>query len=108
MFTNFQRIQVRFLEKYQNLQRLDYILATTTSLFGFFCGSVAFTWSSRFFDWNGLLGFFILFFSECIGWFTTNPLKQKIKFEFSLYSCLIYVRRGILFALLADGFKVGS
>jgi hypothetical protein len=28
--------------------------------------------------------------------------------EFSLYSCLIYVRRGILFALLADGFKVGS
>jgi hypothetical protein len=140
MFTNFQLVQFRFLEKCRNLQRLNFILAILTSFIGFFCGSISFTWLSRFFDWNGFIGLLILLFSEFIGLITPNRIKPEkqncysksqdervffLESDFSFsqvkedtlkedtlkedtHCCLIYFRRGFLFALLADGFKVGS
>lgn len=107
MFSHFEVIQRRFLEKYKSIESVNWLLALLTSLLGFFCGSIAFTWSSRFLDWNGLLGFLILFFSECIGCLTMSSPK-RLQTPNSIFSYLIYIRRGILFALLADGFKVGS
>jgi len=138
-------------------------LAILTSFTGFFCGSISFTWLSRFFYWNGFIGLLILLFSKFIGLITPNRINDvylKIKrekqngysksqvnrfpltrifrlkslsahynmnifrryervfflesdFSFSQVKedtlfCLIYFRRGFLFALLADGFKVGS
>jgi hypothetical protein len=108
MFTNFQLAQLRFSKKLQNLQRLDLILAIFTSLIGFFCGSICFTWSSGFFDWNGAIGLLILLLAEFTGLMTNNTSLLRPQSIFSFNLCLIYFRRGFLFALLADGFKVGS
>ena len=107
MSSSLNKIKNIFSKKYKTIQGLNWIFALMTSLLGFFCGSIAFTWSSRFLDWNGLLGVLILFFSECIGWLTMSSPK-RFQEPNSIFLHFIYIRRGLLFALLADGFKVGS
>lgn len=77
-------------EKKKNLN----IQAGLAIFIGFFLGSVSFAWLSVLFDWKACLSVSLLLFLEGLALLRSNYV--------------IFFRRGFLFALLVDGFKVGS